>query len=491
MCTHEYAVAAAESLMVDYCDYILSETPTLRVVNDDEEEYCDATTTIEFFEALNQNEDQLLTPKQCDLKIPIPLVVAAVFADQIVDCRVVVRLSDDNVEQRSIHKRKEQKRNEVFRRLQMIWVGKGYSQRNTSRIQQRHRQQRRYYEWSPTLLLQSTNDNDMRNVSLQKQFDSILHRRRTRLENMAENATTQLLSEINKDLSHENKKERKERRVQKVTVASISGIDSDDDDDEGQTDRSEHLNVESSRFQPNYDDQYDDGAMQLPQEEWTQVRSRRKVEAALTPIEPHFRQELDTIDLNISTHTASERKRNSTYRVEHSSGSSCVVETEPNSSTPTIFPVKELLSDGAEATASEVIIISNKIYPGDNGKDPPLACSNGDPDDQTSCSTLLDQIKLLELQLETKERQILEERVSAQKQLQTVKDQSLERIQALQLRLYISETRLQTYEDALQQHVESVAQNTALTASPGRYKTSAPVSETPPLYARALQPPKA
>jgi len=39
-------------------------------------------------------------------------------------------------------------------------------------------------------------------------------------------------------------------------------------------------------------------------------------------------------------------------------------------------------------------------------------------------------------------------------------------MQALQLRLYISETRLKTYEDALQQHVEAVANNVA--ASPPR-----------------------
>ena len=99
-------------------------------------------------------------------------------------------------------------------------------------------------------------------------------------------------------------------------------------------------------------------------------------------------------------------------------------------------------------------------------------------------------IRQLESQLSQKNQEYQEERTAHAKALALEKELSNERLQSLQLRLYISETRLKTFEDALEQHVQAVANNTAPT-SPERRRLRRPedqaTSTTTPLLARVQE----
>jgi hypothetical protein len=65
----------------------------------------------------------------------------------------------------------------------------------------------------------------------------------------------------------------------------------------------------------------------------------------------------------------------------------------------------------------------------------------------------------LELELMTKEEEIRNVKEASARSIQTEMERSQERLQALQLRLYISETRCKIFEDALHQHMEAVTGN--------------------------------
>ena len=82
---------------------------------------------------------------------------------------------------------------------------------------------------------------------------------------------------------------------------------------------------------------------------------------------------------------------------------------------------------------------------------------------------LKDRIHSLELELLQKDKQLLKEQQNHAKAMRQEKECSVDQIQALQMRLYISETRLKSYEDALDQHIEAVSNNTS-----NSYKPSLP-----------------
>jgi hypothetical protein len=94
---------------------------------------------------------------------------------------------------------------------------------------------------------------------------------------------------------------------------------------------------------------------------------------------------------------------------------------------------------------------------------------NNGPTD-TTLQQLQARIQQLESERTQKNQYLKEERTAHTKALALVKEISNERLQALQLRLYISETRLKTFEDALEQHVQAVANNTAPTSPEGRQR---------------------
>jgi hypothetical protein len=72
-------------------------------------------------------------------------------------------------------------------------------------------------------------------------------------------------------------------------------------------------------------------------------------------------------------------------------------------------------------------------------------------------------VNQLQLQLAEMESLFKQERKAHANQLQSQREDYEERMQALQLRLYISETRSRTFEDALHEHIKAVANNVALT----------------------------
>jgi len=80
---------------------------------------------------------------------------------------------------------------------------------------------------------------------------------------------------------------------------------------------------------------------------------------------------------------------------------------------------------------------------------------------ENEVSVLRDRVRQLELELASKDELLEQERVAHKRAFTAQQETYDERIQALQLRLYISETRLKTFEDALDQHVEAVANNVA------------------------------
>jgi hypothetical protein len=63
------------------------------------------------------------------------------------------------------------------------------------------------------------------------------------------------------------------------------------------------------------------------------------------------------------------------------------------------------------------------------------------------------------MQLVQKNQQLHENRMMHAKALREEKERCEDNMQDLQLRLYISKTHLKTYQDSLEQHVESVASN--------------------------------
>ena len=81
-------------------------------------------------------------------------------------------------------------------------------------------------------------------------------------------------------------------------------------------------------------------------------------------------------------------------------------------------------------------------------------------------SMFKDRIHSLELELLQKDNQLLKEQQNHAKALRQEKERSVDQIQALQMRLYISETRLKSYEDALDQHIEAVSNNTSNSYKP-------------------------
>jgi hypothetical protein len=105
-----------------------------------------------------------------------------------------------------------------------------------------------------------------------------------------------------------------------------------------------------------------------------------------------------------------------------------------------------------------------------------------------------DRIAQLEKALEDATNLLQHERAQHAQRLSQEKERHANSMQAVQLRLYISETRLKTYQDALDEHIQSVASNVCChpsnTQSPPRGRMHAPVDDSPrltsPLISRVI-----
>ena len=106
-------------------------------------------------------------------------------------------------------------------------------------------------------------------------------------------------------------------------------------------------------------------------------------------------------------------------------------------------------------------------------------------DTNVKVTQLQQHVQYLETQLAQYQRLLEQERIRGEKLYREEKESSQERIQALQLRLYIAETRLKVFEDALQQHVDTVHENVAhsskqhLETSPRGMRTTSLLSSSP------------
>jgi hypothetical protein len=125
----------------------------------------------------------------------------------------------------------------------------------------------------------------------------------------------------------------------------------------------------------------------------------------------------------------------------------------------------ETSSSGETRLSEEVIIptVNSPLTGATHGK---ISCSakgvRCGPAEQ-----LEERIRHLEEELAKKDR-LLQETIEAhQRVLHSTKESCDERIQALQLRLYISETKLKTFQDALEDHVQAVENNVASTDTQG------------------------
>jgi len=126
-----------------------------------------------------------------------------------------------------------------------------------------------------------------------------------------------------------------------------------------------------------------------------------------------------------------------------------------------------LLDDDRKSTNTEpkedcraesyLLVAKNSVHPNSN-KIPHVSITTNQSL-HTKKTEEQDKIQKLENALSLKDIQLENERISHNKELRAEKERFQNSIQDLQLRLYITETRLKTYQDALDQHVESVASN--------------------------------
>ena len=395
--------------MVEYCHTISSTSAS--PLN----EYQDAEFVAWLATAMHPDQAELWwTPAQHLLKVPLPLLVAATWADLVTD------QCDD--------------RNHLFQRFQCIW--------------KRKEPRTKYLDWSPNLVLSA----------LSTKFQIALDYRCAAMIQISETATRDLLQA---EAVHSRTKSRRKRVVSQTP--SGDSVKSDDAVVGERTVRVSNKNREESSsaaavaglnhalvesptpiVDSVHGDNVDDGDRKLP------ACSMRKEENSTTSAvaDMHFAQ--------VESHTPPIDSGNSD-NVDDSNKKSKECSRAAVVSDLNNLPMVRVVPEEVEKELRGVQV------------PPPIDALDAQQ-----------QIQHLESLLAEKEQQRTEERAAAQKQLQSETNKLLEQIQALQLRLYISETRLQSYEAALKQHIESVAENTA--TSPGHHVTS----EVPPLYTRGL-----
>ena len=142
------------------------------------------------------------------------------------------------------------------------------------------------------------------------------------------------------------------------------------------------------------------------------------------------------------------------------------------------FQVKSLL----ETLTSPSRLESSKISTVNTSMDPSNLQQSTD-----DASMLTQRIRDLELQLAEANRRSEEERMAHSKALRKEKERHESLIQALQLRLYISENKVRTYEDALEKHIESVSVITGSGCSVKKRNQEERVPSSPSLISKVLE----
>jgi hypothetical protein len=573
----DYTIAACESLMIDYCQYCITSSiiihekqehtatePSSMKINDLDtipSTGTSASALLRFFHAFHKISDQLYTEKQRLLNLPLPLMVAATLADLAITTTtnttrmILTSVSNEtttasdgvnynkeidersnenhvslNLMQQQQQQQQQQQRNALFQRLQKIWMEKQHELLQpppslslslplplTRRRLPKHREQTRYYEWSPTLLIMLMQSspppvspsNPIDNTflchddvpehiqyatshSIVEALHTHLNQRRKELLHQAVHAQQQLLlmdasidtkqSKATKKLKRSNTHQINELPLHRLDVADTdSDDDSMDDNDDTDATNTDDTVPKNNLLVPNIDNNNIIDIPMFPSTtdkmnaDWKQVQIRRKV-----PLDDGI---ID--DQNMSP----SRSEKSMHVLQQHSANHCVPvtvthmfdETKHCIGVPTDSCCENRIEcivcdqstaipadyrnerDGRlpNSTNVRVLPIDNTDNPVTDDDVENAVDDNLEQKQQLQVPFLVEMIKDLKQQLLQMDKERIEEQQLAKKAIQHERDVAFERIQALQLRLYISETRLQTYEEALQYHIESVHRNVA------------------------------
>jgi hypothetical protein len=124
---------------------------------------------------------------------------------------------------------------------------------------------------------------------------------------------------------------------------------------------------------------------------------------------------------------------------------------------PYVAPVRDFNNSESDEL-SDAILLPTSI-PSIPGTGTHTHRSNDAPPSYSDRAMLQERNRRLEMKIVGKNEQLLEERKTNSKSMRLMKEDFENQIQALQMRLYISETRLKNYQDALEQHIQTVADN--------------------------------
>lgn len=171
--------------------------------------------------------------------------------------------------------------------------------------------------------------------------------------------------------------------------------------------------------------------------------------------------------------------------VHHNQTSSMIQRTVSKDESNTILKKGDdsVVSD-ATTTSSEQL---GEKQPGPVNVDHVLGFDPG-RDLSTTTTSLGDEARIRELEelLTVTRLTLQEERVAHARTLQREKERHVDIVQALQLRLYISETRLKTYEDALEDHIQAVANNMSSSSTHHHHHNQIMTTTSTPLSERGV-----
>ena len=452
----------------------------------------DSDVLMNFFRTLHQQSDRWYTERQRALNLPFPLMMAATISN--------MAMMDGRVSQL----RQQQQRNVLFHRLQQIFMKQqavnDSSHPRRHRLPNKNRNQNRYYEWSPTLQIVTLSQSPQQTPPT-KQDESLddcdvmmvnalllhINHRRDHLMQQAIAAQQQLLyiqmePTDTKRRTGTSTAKTKLSRVGHHRIGppileqtdTVDAADSDSDEEDVIVDvAADGSNNVDTIITCNdidiHDVAHDDDRSPQHDDDWNQVQIRRKVPVNDTsedmigsivtlpnPTAQHVLQEQPTNHARVEVTARTYTKVTNV----HAQGED--VMTCDHGTAKSNFGRNGTTTDGGAVVSNTTTQALNKnsntfTAVGVHND----AVDNRDGVQQLQVPMLMETINNLKLRLQQMDQQRIEEQQSAQKALQHERDVSYERIQALQLRLYISETRLQTYEEALQHHVEMVQQNVA------------------------------
>lgn len=408
----------------------------------------------------NKTHDTMIAPseRQTRLKIPLPLVVLAGLAHSLVG---------DS---------KEQPVESCFEQLQRVYrdelMASSSSNRNTETnldgaLTSNANCATRNFQWSPNLLPSSQAQQIQINTWIQERTEQLEREAATNARNIFEQETRNAA----KKTRNKKKKTRNGRSQAKEKNNRSSEQDAFDDNDdskssasdsdrggEGKTPSTLCLDSDENNQQP-FGNSF--GKARFTQMitptndslDWTMVNRKSAKNTNVT-----LALKTDTVLPRRPTHISSpyaDIANTADTLCSKGDGIYVLADGSPETSEKLLSSFE---NDSTMPSVESLQIISK----------PPLDTIAPSRESETESKAKLLRIQQLEAQLATANELLLQERQLHRKEMIREKEAAQERMQALQLRLYIAETRLKTFEDALAQHNLQVANNVAGPTSPGR-----------------------